>query len=46
MTTTPKVHYSSVTQKPIADGLLLSRARFLFGFRLKVKDYFSDIGVV
>ena len=26
-------HYFSVTRKPIAGGLLLSRVRFLFGFR-------------
>ena len=30
---TSALHYFSVMQKPIAGGLLLSRARFLFGFR-------------
>ena len=29
---TSALHYFSVMQKPIAGGLLLSRARFLFGF--------------
>lgn len=43
MTTAPEVRYPSVTRKPIAGGLLLSRARFLFGFRLKVTQNLSDV---
>ena len=30
---TSALHYFSVMQKPIAGGLLLSRARFLFDFQ-------------